>query len=170
MYIFDLPFSAFVLCYGPLALTIIGFIAAAVLTDREAGRSYLRNIDTRQDPQIDMDPPRNVTTTLNAITPSGGKVTIRPNDNADASGASDTEAQAAVSERVADTPATTAPDVPAEPAAPSQPQASDSAPSEPAEPAEPTTPATGTTSAPNGDVTPFDDVDNTDNADNTSNA
>jgi cytochrome c-type biogenesis protein CcmH/NrfF len=37
-----IPISAFVLCFLPLAVTIIGFIVAARATDRQATAPYLR--------------------------------------------------------------------------------------------------------------------------------
>jgi hypothetical protein len=37
-----IPASGYVLCFLPLAFVIIGFIAAAMFTDRHARRTYLR--------------------------------------------------------------------------------------------------------------------------------
>jgi hypothetical protein len=38
----DFQYSGLVLCYGPLALIIVGFIASAFLSDKHARRTYLR--------------------------------------------------------------------------------------------------------------------------------
>ncbi|MBK8987094.1 MAG: DUF4332 domain-containing protein [Chloroflexi bacterium] len=38
----DFQFSGLVLCYGPLAFVILGFIGFAFLTDKNARRTYLR--------------------------------------------------------------------------------------------------------------------------------
>lgn len=43
----QVPFSAYAICYGPLALTIIGFIVFAAITDGDARRTYLRDLDPR---------------------------------------------------------------------------------------------------------------------------
>jgi predicted flap endonuclease-1-like 5' DNA nuclease len=64
----DIPFNAILICYGPLAVVVLGFIFFAVLTDVNARRSYLRR-------SLVTEP---VTMAFNAETPSGAKVLIRP--------------------------------------------------------------------------------------------
>lgn len=96
--------SGIAICYGPLALTILGFIFFAWLTDTDARRKYLRR-------------PRSGVTfvakggDVNAETPSGAAVTIKPTDAA--------------------APAAPAPAKPTPPPAPAAPSAgADEAPSE----------------------------------------
>lgn len=64
----DIPFNAILICYGPLAVVVLGFIFFAVLTDANARRSYLRR-------SLVTEP---VTTAFTAQTPSGAEVLIRP--------------------------------------------------------------------------------------------
>lgn len=76
----ELQFSAVVLCYGPLLLVVGGIIAFAILTDRQATRTYLRNLDPRSDRErgpatrVDVDEP------TVAATPAGYTVAIQPRD------------------------------------------------------------------------------------------
>jgi predicted flap endonuclease-1-like 5' DNA nuclease len=76
----ELQFSAVVLCYGPLVLVVGGIIAFAILTDRQATRTYLRNLDPRSDRErgpatrVDVDKP------TVAATPAGYTVAIQPRD------------------------------------------------------------------------------------------
>lgn len=64
----DIPFNAILICYGPLAAVVIGFIFFALLTDVNARRSYLRR-------GLVTSP---VTAAFTAQTPSGAEVLIRP--------------------------------------------------------------------------------------------
>lgn len=61
-------YSGVVLCYGPLALIIIGFIAFAILTDSNARSTYLRRMAGKSATNAP----------VNTVTPSGLKVTIKP--------------------------------------------------------------------------------------------
>ncbi len=45
------PFSAFILCFFPLAAVIIGFIVAAKVTDKAATASY-RRIDPADEDEV----------------------------------------------------------------------------------------------------------------------
>jgi|GEM_PF-1442912 len=74
----DLPISAYLLCYGPLALTIIGFIVFAAMTDTNARRRYLRRLDLRTDSERQGAEPPEVKRRFSAETPSGVEVTIEP--------------------------------------------------------------------------------------------
>ena len=81
MYFETLPLSAYALCYGPLALTIIGFIAFAYMTDVDARRTYLRDMDKRGDDElspeeIEAKRERTEGKKFTAEVPSGDKVTI----------------------------------------------------------------------------------------------
>jgi len=74
----DFPISALAICYGPLALMIIGFIAFAAITDSDATATYLRRMDDRPE---DEQPPRDFVTVSEARatrTPSGSPVSLRP--------------------------------------------------------------------------------------------
>jgi len=70
--------SGLAICFGPLALVIIGFIIGAVLTDLNARRSYLRQMDLR--PEHEQPATQYLTRErrLTAQTPAGAKVTILP--------------------------------------------------------------------------------------------
>ncbi len=74
----DIPISALAICYGPLALMIIGFIGFAYLTDVDARRTYLRRMDDRPEDEQPVPDPLPVTRAFNAQTPGGSRVTIAP--------------------------------------------------------------------------------------------
>jgi predicted flap endonuclease-1-like 5' DNA nuclease len=73
-----LGLSSYVLCYGPLALVIFGFIAFAILTDGKARRTYLRRLDPRPEAERVDEGPINRTSPIDARTPSGVSVRILP--------------------------------------------------------------------------------------------
>ena len=75
----NMPLSGYAICYGPLALVILGFIAFAALTDAHARRTYLRRLDPRPETERPDDAPLEVTRTVRAQTPAGMPVTIEPN-------------------------------------------------------------------------------------------
>jgi large subunit ribosomal protein L17 len=68
--------SGILICYGPLAVTIIGFIAFAALTDGDARRTYLRHLSSEEPEYGDIEV--KVKQRLTAKTPSGAKVTLDP--------------------------------------------------------------------------------------------
>lgn len=74
----SLGLSSYVLCYGPLALVIFGFIAFAILTDGKARRTYLRRLDMRPEAERVDEGPIDRTRSINALTPSGVSVRIDP--------------------------------------------------------------------------------------------
>lgn len=67
--------EAIAICYGPLALVVIGFVVAALFTDGDARRTYLRYFPSR-----DGHGPREVNEPLTAETPARVTVTILPDD------------------------------------------------------------------------------------------
>jgi predicted flap endonuclease-1-like 5' DNA nuclease len=101
--IIDLPISAFTMCYGPLALIILGFIGFAFLTDADARRTYLRDLDTRPDDEREpLTELPAVTQQIDAKVPAGGRVRLLPSDAAPV-------AASAVAEPPAPAPAPTPP-------------------------------------------------------------
>jgi len=70
--------SGLAICFGPLALVLIGFIIGAVLTDLNSRRTYLRQMDLR--PEHEQPPTQPVfrSSSLTAETPTGARVTILP--------------------------------------------------------------------------------------------
>lgn len=74
----NLPLSAYAICYGPLALTIILFIVFAARTDAHARRTYLRRLDPRPEAERPDDAPLEVTRPTRAETPAGMRVTLLP--------------------------------------------------------------------------------------------
>jgi predicted flap endonuclease-1-like 5' DNA nuclease len=79
----DIPIGAIALCYAPLGIMILGFIGFAVLTDADARRTYLRDMDVRTDAELtpeDMMAKRKPNRTLEAEIPSGSRVMIKPED------------------------------------------------------------------------------------------
>ena len=74
----NVPISAYAICYGPLAMIIIGFIVFATLTDRHARRTYLRQMSPlTEDEQPESQPiPRQKPE--RAQTPAGSTVEIMP--------------------------------------------------------------------------------------------
>jgi predicted flap endonuclease-1-like 5' DNA nuclease len=71
----EYPFSGLVLCYGPLALVILGFIIAAFLTDGNARRNYLRKLDPRPFKEQSSAPVARKKA-VTALTPAGMVVTL----------------------------------------------------------------------------------------------
>lgn len=74
----NFPISGFAICYGPLALVILGFIAFAVITDAHARRTYLRRMDPRPESERFPDKPLTVDKPVVAETPAGFTVTLQP--------------------------------------------------------------------------------------------
>lgn len=75
----DIPFTAYLICYGPLVLTVGGFIAYAAITDADARRKYLRRMETRPDDQVaPVEGPIKIESVKEAETPSGTRVRIEP--------------------------------------------------------------------------------------------
>lgn len=74
----NMPLSAYGVCYGPLALIILGFIVFASLTDAHARRTYLRRMDPRPESERPDDAPIAVTSAVRAQTPAGASVSFAP--------------------------------------------------------------------------------------------
>lgn len=74
----SLMLSGYVLCYGPLALVIFGFIAFAIITDGQARRTYLRRLDIRPEAERIDEGPVAVTRSMRVLTPSGASVGLVP--------------------------------------------------------------------------------------------
>ncbi|MGJ3239662.1 MAG: hypothetical protein ACFE0Q_13210 [Anaerolineae bacterium] len=68
------------ICYGPLALIVIGFILAAAATDADSRRAYLRNMDIRSEDQRPEIPEPTITERTVAYTPSRSRVILVPPD------------------------------------------------------------------------------------------
>lgn len=80
----ETPLTAYAICYGPLALTVLGFIFFAILTDLNARRTYLRtgikdgvepsqkgvDVETPAGPYVSILPPESMTTVEAAPTPA----------------------------------------------------------------------------------------------------
>lgn len=79
----SVPLSGYAICYGPLALTILGFILFAALTDAHARRTYLRRMDPRPDSERSGLEPVQREAVLRSETPVGTKVVIDPNAEGD---------------------------------------------------------------------------------------
>lgn len=75
----ELQASGILLCYGPLAVVIFGFIGFAIITDKISTRPYLRRLDPRPEAERD-DRPVPVSQPVLSETPSGLNVTILPDD------------------------------------------------------------------------------------------
>lgn len=73
-----IPLSGYAICFAPLALVLIGFIAAATMTDAGARRTYLRRRDTRPEAERPRHAPAVVTSAQDVVTPSGARVTRMP--------------------------------------------------------------------------------------------
>lgn len=94
-------FLDFALCYGSLAVTILGFIAFAWMTDGNARRTYLRRTDPNRPAQTPV-----ITRVVDAETPAGARVTIKPADKPTAAAVIVVDAPAAAAEPpAAETPA-----------------------------------------------------------------
>lgn len=73
----ELMLSGYVLCYGPLALILLGFIAFAFLTDKQARSTYLRRLDPRPEAKR-VDTPVARMDAVSAYTPAGIGVNLLP--------------------------------------------------------------------------------------------
>lgn len=74
----EIPASGYALCYGPLALTIVGFILFAVLGDADARRRYLRRPSLSAEGEKPAYAPVSRSAELTTQTPSGLVVQIQP--------------------------------------------------------------------------------------------
>lgn len=74
----NFPLSAYAICYGPLAMTIIGFIVFAYFTDKHARRTYLRQTDPRPESERPEVQPVSVDRPMRAETPAGVSLKILP--------------------------------------------------------------------------------------------
>lgn len=77
-----IPLTAYAFCYGPLLLTVLGFIVFAALTDVDARRSYLRNLDPRGEDEKPEDEATVIDREIRTETPSGVRVTVKPKEGA----------------------------------------------------------------------------------------
>jgi hypothetical protein len=77
MFLQDVPVNALLICYGPLILTILGFVLFAVLTDRNARRTYLRRSLGPQDKRL-AEQVRTRKRPLTVETPAGSVMTVQP--------------------------------------------------------------------------------------------
>lgn len=93
-----IPITGYTLCYGPLAVIIIGFIIFAAMTDGIARRTYLRLLDPRPDEERFSDPApvKTVDKPTTTITPSGATVTLQPTKTEAAAVEADPEQTAVV--------------------------------------------------------------------------
>lgn len=78
----DLSVSGLLICYGPLAVTIIGFVLFAAMTDLDTRRTYLRVMELAPEDELPPTLPPKVTTRTRAETPSGSKVILIPPESA----------------------------------------------------------------------------------------
>ena len=74
----NLTLSGFFICYVPLALVIVGFIIFAGITDAHARRSYLRQMDLRQENERPEAEPLPIEQPYRTETPAGMTVTLTP--------------------------------------------------------------------------------------------
>lgn len=72
-----LQLSGIVLCYGPLAAVIFGFIGFALITDKIANRTYLRRLDPRPEAEV-VEGVAPVKEPIQGETPSGLVVAVTP--------------------------------------------------------------------------------------------
>ena len=75
---YEIELTGILLCYGPLALTIIGFVVFAARTDVDARRTYLRRLDLRPEDEAPEVLPPVITRRTVAETPGGVRVTLIP--------------------------------------------------------------------------------------------
>lgn len=71
----NVPISAYLVCYGPLALTVIGFVIFAWMTDSNARRTYLRDLEGTKNEGVKF------LNTIDSETPSGVEVSIVPDQD-----------------------------------------------------------------------------------------
>jgi hypothetical protein len=72
------PINAYLICYGPLALTVGGFILFALITDTHARRRYLRRLDPRVEVEQIGRKTVQVQRRKTIETPAGYDVTLLP--------------------------------------------------------------------------------------------
>ncbi|MBK7894504.1 MAG: hypothetical protein IPJ90_06380 [Anaerolineaceae bacterium] len=75
-----LGLSSYILCYGPLAFVILGFIAFAMITDAKARATYLRRLDPRPEAERVDEGPVHLTRPVEAFTASGVSVRLMPSE------------------------------------------------------------------------------------------
>lgn len=71
---FDQDILPYLMCFGPLAITIILFVLLAVVTDGDSRRTYLRKLPGYK--------PEPASKAVNAVTPAGVPVTVLPTEGA----------------------------------------------------------------------------------------
>jgi hypothetical protein len=78
MFLQDVPLTGLLFCYGPLILTVLGFIVFAALTDGNARRTYLRRKIGSEEKNLG----NQVNTLMRSktvVTPAGSYLTVQPN-------------------------------------------------------------------------------------------
>jgi predicted flap endonuclease-1-like 5' DNA nuclease len=76
----QIPFSGYLICYGPLALVIFGFIFLAARTDKDARRTYLRILDPRPEKERPVQRRLPTDREMMVSTPSGLPVMVKPDE------------------------------------------------------------------------------------------
>ncbi len=71
---FNQELLPYLICLGPLVITVLGFVLLAIVTDGDARRTYLRVPPNRENEPFDKQ--------MDAVTPAGIPVTILPPDAA----------------------------------------------------------------------------------------
>jgi type IV secretory pathway VirB10-like protein len=77
MFLQDVPLTGLLFCYGPLILTVLGFIVFAALTDGNARRTYLRRKIGPEEKNL-ANQVKNRTRPMTVATPAGSYLTVQP--------------------------------------------------------------------------------------------
>ncbi len=77
MFLQDVPITGLLFCYGPLILTVLGFIVFAALTDGNARRTYLRRKIGPEEKNLGKQVGVR-TRPLTVATPAGSYLTVQP--------------------------------------------------------------------------------------------
>jgi hypothetical protein len=77
MFLQDVPLTGLLFCYGPLILTVLGFIVFAALTDGNARRTYLRRKIGSEEKNL-ANQVKSRTRPMTVATPAGSYLTVQP--------------------------------------------------------------------------------------------
>lgn len=77
MFLQDVPLTGLLFCYGPLILTVLGFIVFAALTDGNARRTYLRRKIGAEEKNL-ANQVKSRTRSMTVATPAGSYLTVQP--------------------------------------------------------------------------------------------